>query len=506
MNENCYALFRSRFPTNLGQVFMELEDGLHYTFADLESVSGRMARLFEKLGVKPGDRIAVQVEKSPEAICLYVACLRYGAIFLPMNTAYQKGEVDYIVGDAEPSVIICRPDAEAATKEIAAARNLPHVLTLGQSHDGSLLESCRDLSPRLDIHASAADDVCCILYTSGTTGRPKGAMLTHRNLASNTLALHQTWHFQPGDVLLHALPIFHAHGLFVAANLSLYNPCRMIFLPRFDVDAIIRNLPRATVFMGVPTFYVRLLADPRFTRELCANMRLFVAGSAPLLEETFNSFKERIGRAIVERYGMTETVMNTSNPVGGETPGSCGKALPGVEARVTDEKGNTLGPGEIGVIEVRGPNVFKGYWRNPEKTKEEFRADGFFITGDMGKIDTEGYVWIVGRAKDLIISGGYNVYPKEVESYIDRIEGVDESAVIGLPHPDFGEGVAAVIKRKPGREDVTAEAVLGKLKGELAHYKIPKKLYFLDELPRNTMGKVQKNLLRDQFKNSFANR
>jgi malonyl-CoA/methylmalonyl-CoA synthetase len=506
MNENCYALFRSRFPADLGETFIELADGRGYSFADLEAISGRFSRLFEQLGVKPGDRIAVQVEKSPEAIALYVACLRHGAIFLPMNTAYQRGEVDYIVGDAEPAVVVCRPEAEAATREIAAAREVPHVLSLGQARDGTLMERAAGLAPRLDIHGSAEDDVCCILYTSGTTGRPKGAMLTHRNLGSNTLALHQVWQFQPGDVLLHALPIFHAHGLFVAANLSLYNPCKMIFLPRFDADTVIRLLPKATVFMGVPTFYVRLLADPRFTRELCAHMRLFTAGSAPLLEETFNSFKARIGRAIVERYGMTETAMNTSNPIGGETPGSCGQALPGTEVRVADDKGKVLAPNEIGVLEVRGPNVFKGYWRNPEKTREEFRPDGFFITGDMARIDEKGYVWIVGRAKDLIISGGYNVYPKEVESYIDRIEGVDESAVFGVPHPDFGEGVAAAVKRKPGCRDLTADAILAALKGELAHYKVPKKLYFLDELPRNTMGKVQKNLLRDQFKDSFAAR
>ena len=506
MNENCYALFRARFPTDLNEVFIEGEDGRAYSFADLEAVSGRMARLFEKLGIKPGDRVAAQVEKSAEAICLYVACLRYGVIFLPLNTAYQKGEIDYIVGDAEPALIVCRPETEATIDEIAASHKVPNVLTLGQKNNGTLLARLNELPPRPDICARANDDVCCILYTSGTTGRPKGAMLTHRNLASNTLALHRTWQFQKGDVLLHALPIFHAHGLFVATNLSLYNPCKMIFLPRFDADSVIRLLPKASVFMGVPTFYVRLLADERFTRELCRHMRLFVAGSAPLLEETFNTFKTRIGKAVVERYGMTETVMNTSNPLGGETPGSCGKPLPGVEVRVADDQGKVLGPNEIGVIEVRGPNVFKGYWRNLEKTKQDFRADGFFITGDVGKIDEKGYVWIVGRAKDLIISGGYNVYPKEVESYIDRIEGVAESAVFGVPHPDFGEGVAAAVKRKSGFANLSEETIIAKLKGELAHYKIPKKLYFLDELPRNTMGKVQKNLLREEYKDSFLSR
>ncbi len=484
--------------------FLELEEGKLYSFADLEAGSGRICALFRKLGVRRGDRIAVQVEKSPEAIFLYVACLRFGAIFLPMNTAYQRGEVDYIVGDAEPVLLVCRPEAESQAREIAAARNVPQLLTLGQNGDGSLLAQARGLAPESDIEATGADDIACILYTSGTTGRPKGAMLSHGNLASNTLALHKVWQFQPGDVLLHALPIFHAHGLFVATNLSLYNPCRVIFLPRFDADAVIRNLPKATVFMGVPTYYMRLLSHAAFSRELCRGVRIFISGSAPLLEETFRSFQARIGKALVERYGMTETVMNTSNPVGAERPGSCGKALSGVEVRVCDGNGKVLSPGEIGIIEVRGPNVFKGYWRNPEKTKEEFRPDGFFITGDMGKIDAEGYVWIVGRAKDLIISGGYNVYPKEVESYIDRIDGVDESAVFGVPHPDFGEGVAAAIKRKAGRADLTEDAIIARLRSELAHYKVPKKLYFIDELPRNTMGKVQKNLLRDRFRDGFT--
>ncbi|HYB09968.1 MAG TPA: malonyl-CoA synthase [Alphaproteobacteria bacterium] len=506
MSENCYALFRSRFPADRSDVFIELDDGTGYSFGTIDDISARMARLFEELGILPGDRIAVQVEKSPEAICLYVACLRYGAIFLPMNTAYQKGEIEYILADAEPALVVCRPESETIIRELAAARKGIHVLTLGHSREGTLLERSKGLEPLRDISSRTKGDVCCILYTSGTTGRPKGAMLTHGNLASNTMALHRTWQFQKGDVLLHALPIFHAHGLFVATNLSLYNPCKMIFLPRFDVDAIVRLLPRASVFMGVPTFYVRLLADERVTRELCGHVRLFVAGSAPLLEETFNAWKTRTGMAIVERYGMTETVMNTSNPIGAETSGSCGKALPGVEVRVTGENGSVLAPGEVGNIEVRGPNVFKGYWRNPEKTKEDFRADGFFITGDVGKIDAQDYVWIVGRAKDLIISGGYNVYPKEVEIYIDRIEGVDESAVFGVPHPDFGEGVAAAIKRKPGHSNLTADAITAKLKAELAHYKIPKKLYFLDELPRNAMGKVQKKLLREQYKDSFTGR
>ncbi len=505
MNDNLYSLFESRFPDDRNRPFIETETGKIYTYADLEQISGRYAHLLTRLGIEKGDRVAVQVEKSPEAIFLYLACLRAGAVYLPLNTAYQKAEIDYFLHDAEPRVVVCRPEAVDWIGEIAARAKVPHVLTLDQAGGGTLVERSRDLDADYPTVAAARDDLAAILYTSGTTGRSKGAMMTHLNLASNALTLHQVWGFQADDVLLHALPIFHTHGLFVATNCVLLNGTGMLFLPRFDVDAIIRLLPRATVFMGVPTFYVRLLADQRFTRDLVKHMRLFIAGSAPLLADTFNAFRERTGHTILERYGMTETGMLTSNPLHGERiAGSCGQPLPGVEVRIADDKGKILGTDEIGVIEVRGPNVFKGYWRMPEKTKAEFRPDGFFITGDVGRIDARGYVYISGRAKDLIISGGFNVYPKEVEDEIDQMDGVAESAVIGVPHPDFGEGVVAVVQRRAGRHEPTGDAIIMRLKGRLANYKVPKRVYFVDELPRNAMGKVQKNVLRERYKDAFT--
>jgi malonyl-CoA/methylmalonyl-CoA synthetase len=505
MNDNIYSLFESRFPADRGRPFIETESGKVFTYADLAAISARYAGLLAQLGVGKGDRVAVQVVKSPEAIFLYLACVRAGAVYLPLNTAYQRAEIEYFLGDAGPRVVVCRPEAAAWIGEIAARTKVQHVLTLDAQGGGTLVERSRDQRPEFATVACARDDLAAILYTSGTTGRSKGAMMTHWNLASNALTLHKSWGFQPNDVLLHALPIFHTHGLFVATNCVLLNGSPMLFLPKFDIDAIIRLLPRATVFMGVPTFYVRLVTDKRFTRELVNHMRLFVAGSAPLLPDTFNEFRTRTGHIILERYGMTETGMLTSNPlVGDRIAGSCGQALPGVEVRVADEQGRVLGAREIGVIEVRGPNVFKGYWRMPDKTKAEFRPDGFFITGDVGHVDERGYVFISGRAKDLIISGGFNVYPKEIEEQIDQIDGVAESAVVGIAHPDFGEGVIAVVQQRPGRKDLTAEAIVQRLKGELANFKVPKHVFFVDELPRNAMGKVQKNVLRDRYKDAFS--
>ncbi|MFQ5773884.1 MAG: malonyl-CoA synthase [Kiloniellaceae bacterium] len=502
---NLFELFRARFPAERGRPFIETEDGRSYGYADLEETSGRYARLLHDLGVGKGDRVAVQVEKSPEAVFLYLACLRASAAYVPLNPAYTKAEVAYFLGDAEPSVVVCRPETEAEIGAVAAAAGVGHVLTLDQAGGGSLPERSRGLEPREGSAPAAPGDLAAILYTSGTTGRSKGAMLTHRNLASNALALHKVWGFRPDDVLLHALPLFHTHGLFVATHCVLLNGTGMLFLPRFDAEAVIRLLPRATVMMGVPTFYTRLLAHPDFRAEVCRNMRLFVSGSAPLLEETFHAFEARTGHTILERYGMTETGMNTSNPLEGERiAGTVGFPLPGVEARVADEHGNIVPAGRIGVLEVRGPNVFAGYWRMPDKTKAEFRPDGFFVTGDVARIDKRGAVHIVGRAKDLIISGGFNVYPKEVELCIDRIDGVAESAVIGVAHPDFGEAVTAVVERAAGREDVTAEAVIAACKAELANYKVPKRVYFVDELPRNTMGKVQKSRLRERYKDAFT--
>jgi len=509
-SDNIFDLFRSRFPADRSRPFAELDPetngGKVVTYGDLEEQTGRYARLLADLGLKKGDRVAVQVEKSVENIILYLATVRAGGVFLPLNPAYTKAEVEYFLTDAEPHVFVAKPDTAEGLREVADKAKVAHLLTLGTKGDGTLPEQAAGKDADFATVPATADDLAAILYTSGTTGRSKGAMMSHRNLGSNALTLHQYWGFQPDDVLLHALPIFHTHGLFVATNCVLLNGSSMIFLPKFDADQVLRLLPRATVMMGVPTFYTRLLAHPGLTRESVAHMRLFISGSAPLLADTHKEFSARTGNAILERYGMTETGMLTSNPLNGDRiPGTVGFPLPEVELRVVDpENGKTLGTDEIGVIEVKGPNVFSGYWRMPEKTKQEIKPDGFFITGDVGKVDGRGYVHIVGRAKDLIISGGFNVYPKEVETVIDAIDGVVESAVVGVPHPDFGEAVTAVVLRKPGSIGPDEAAVIAVCKEQLANFKVPKRVFFVDELPRNTMGKVQKNLLRDAHKDTFA--
>ena len=493
MNANLYAQLASRFARAPEATCLELEDGTRYTYADLETETARYASLLVSLGLERGDRVAAQIEKSAQAVFLYLGCLRAGLVYLPLNTAYQESEISYFVGDAEPKAAVCRPQARAWFAPV------PHVFDLDANGRGSLAEAARRRSANFDTVARAPDDLASIIYTSGTTGRSKGAMVTHRNLASNALTLHEYWRFGAGDVLLHALPLFHVHGLFVALHTALLNSSRVILLPRFDAKQTLGYLPRATVFMGVPTFYVRLLAEPDFTKELCAGMRLFVSGSAPLLTETFGSFRERTGHTILERYGMTETGMNTSNPYEGERRGgTVGFALPGIEVRVANDANGPLPVGEIGHIQVRGPNVLPGYWRLPDRTKEEFTADGFFRTGDMGTFDADGYLSIVGRSKDLVICGGYNVYPKEIEMLLDELPGVEESAVIGLPHPDFGEAVAAVVVPKPGAT-LTEESVIAHVKGRLANFKVPKRAYIVRELPRNAMGKVQKNILRDRY-------
>lgn len=504
MNRNLYSLLAERFPSDRRRPMLQLPDGTQQDYAHLEAMAGRYAALLRQLGVEPGERVAVQTEKSPNAIYFYLGCLKAGAVYLPLNIAYTRGEVSYFLEDAEPSLVVCRPESLTDMSEIAERAGVRHVHSMDAEGGGSLTEAAMQLAPDAQTEMRQDDDLAAILYTSGTTGRSKGAMLTHGNLASNAFALHRIWGFRDGDVLLHALPIFHVHGLFVATNTTLANGSSMIFLPRFDAEEVLRLLPKATLMMGVPTFYVRLLAHPGFTREASAHMRLFISGSAPLLEETFHEFEERTGQRILERYGMTEAGMITSNPLEGERrAGTVGFPLPDVEVRVADSDGKVLGPDEIGVLEARGPNIFKGYWRMPEKTAEEFRSDGFFITGDMAKIDERGYVHIVGRTKDLIISGGYNVYPKEIELVIDAQPGVVESAVIGLPHPDFGEAVAAAVTRSS--PDATDEAaILAGIKSELAGFKLPKKLFFVDELPRNTMGKVQKAQLRETYKDSFV--
>lgn len=498
-NANLYTVLAQRFAGHPDAVCIETPEGRTFTYRDAEEHSARYAALLASLGVAPGDRVAVQVPKSAQALFLYLACLRAGLIYLPLNTGYTRRELDFFLTDAEPAAVV-HTTGDTVMPELAAARGVPVVLDLGEDGTGTLAERAAALAPEHQPVESAPDDVAAILYTSGTTGRPKGAMLTHRNLSSNALTLHSAWGFEPGDVLLHALPIFHTHGLFVACHCALLNASPMLFLSRFDADRVISLLPRATVMMGVPTFYTRLLAHPGFDRRCTANMRLFTSGSAPLLEQTFAAFQERTGHTILERYGMTETGMNTSNPLHGERrAGTVGPALPGVEVRVCDERDHPLAPGQTGGIQVRGPNVFAGYWRAPEKTAAERTGDGWFRTGDLGRMDPDGYVAIVGRAKDLIITGGFNVYPKEVELLIDALDGVVESAVIGLPDADFGEAVAAVVVRAPGAHAPDEAAIRQALRADLATYKVPKRVFFVPELPRNTMGKVQKQLLRARF-------
>ncbi|MDE2605333.1 MAG: malonyl-CoA synthase [Burkholderiales bacterium] len=503
-NRNLFAALRAAFPQDLDGIAVETDDGLAYSWRDLERGTAMLANLLASLGLEAGARIAVQVEKSVEAMMLYLATLRAGYVFLPLNTAYQKAEIEYFVGNAEPAVVVCTPANFGWVSKIAFQAGTRHVFTLGDDRTGSLLERAARHSDRHTPAVMGDDDLAAILYTSGTTGRSKGAMLTHGNLRSNAEVLKSYWGWREGDVLIHALPIFHVHGLFVAIHGALLNGSKMFWLGKFDPKKVIARLPEATVFMGVPTLYVRMLAEPALTREACRHMRLFISGSAPLLLETFNEWQERTGHTILERYGMSETVMLTSNPYEGERRGgTVGFPLPGVGLRVRDDQGQDVPTGEIGGIQVKGPGVFKGYWRMPEKTKEEFTVDGWFKTGDVGKVDARGYVTIVGRSKDLIISGGYNVYPAEIEGYINDMPGVAESAVVGVPHPDFGEVGVAVVIAKPGSK-LQPEALITTLKGQLANFKIPKKCFVVDALPRNTMGKVQKNLLREQHKGLFA--
>ena len=500
MLDNLFELFRSRFPADRSQTFIEVPGGATLSYGDLEAATGRYAHALTGAGVAPGDRVAVQVDKSAEAVVLYLACMRAGAILLPLNTAYQSDELEYFLSDAVPTAVVCQPSRKAELEALVVKAGIKAtVLTLGAKGDGSLPEAAKGQSADFATTTRHGDDIAAILYSSGTTGRPKGAMMSHTNLASNALTLHKLWGFRTGDVLLHCLPIFHTHGLFVAINCVLLNGGAMIFCPKFDAEQAIKLMGRASVFMGVPTFYTRLITSPSLTPEACQNMRLFIAGSAPLLEETFNAFSAMTGHTILERYGMTEGGMFTSNPLEGERrAGTVGFALPDVELRVTGEEGQILPRGEVGIIEVKGPNIFKGYWNMPEKTKAEFTEDGFFKSGDVGVVDERGYVSIVGRAKDLIISGGYNVYPKEVEDAIDRMDGVVESAVVGMPHPDFGEaGLAIVVSPHDG--GLTPDKVISDLRGRLANYKVPKQVVLVSDLPRNAMGKVQKNVLRETY-------
>lgn len=502
-NANLYALFAANFPTDLSSCCIETEDRRYFSWSDVERASAKLANLLTSLNLQVGARVAVQVEKSAEALILYLATIRAGYVYLPLNTAYRDAEVDYFIRDAQPEVVICSPQQFGWVSQLAFKAGSRHVFTLDApaegNNSGSLLQRALSQSDQFETAQSLPHDLAAILYTSGTTGRSKGAMLTHANLASNAKVLKQAWGWNKDDVLLHALPLFHVHGLFVASHGALLNGTKMIFLPKFNARQVIHYLPRTTVFMGVPTYYVRLLQESGFTQDICKKMRLFISGSAPLLLDTFAEFSQRLHHTILERYGMSETTMLTSNPyVGQRLGGTVGKPLAGVDVRVVTANMAMCGVDEIGDIQVRGANVFQGYWRMPEKTAEEFTDDGYFRTGDVGKFDREGYLSIVGRSKDLIISGGYNVYPKEIESFIDDMPEVLESAVIGLPHAEFGEAVVAIIILKP-EEVLTEQALINRLKGMIANFKVPKKVFFLDELPRNAMGKVQKNLLRTQY-------
>ncbi|WP_119354385.1 malonate--CoA ligase [Azohydromonas sediminis] len=508
-NDNLFVTLRAAFPADLDAIAVETADTpqpLYYTWRDLERGTAMLANLLASLGLPPGSRIAAQVDKSVEAMMLYLAVLRAGHVYLPLNTAYQAGEIEYFVGNAEPAVVVCAKRNFGWVSRIAFNAGVKHVYTLDDDRSGTLLDRAASQPDTHEPAAAQPDDLAVIIYTSGTTGRSKGAMLTHENLRSNARVLKDYWGWQPGDVLIHALPIFHVHGLFVAIHGALLNGSPMIWFGRFDPKAVVARLPDATVFMGVPTLYVRMLGESALTREQCAHMRLFVSGSAPLLIETFSAWRERTGHTILERYGMSETVMLTSNPYRPESArrgGTVGFPLPGVQLRIRDDKGRPVPTGEVGHIEVKGPNVFKGYWRMPEKTADDFTDDLWFKTGDVGKIDTDGYVTIVGRSKDLVISGGYNVYPAEVEALINELPGVAESAVIGVPHPDFGEGVVAVVVPRPGAT-LDPDGIVATLKTKIAGYKVPKRVVVVPELPRNQMGKVQKNLLRDAHRGLFT--
>jgi malonyl-CoA/methylmalonyl-CoA synthetase len=501
---NLYTHFQSQFAAHADKELLCTCTNESYRYADIDRQSARLANFLSKAGVNAGDRISVQVEKSPQALCLYLACLRGGFVFHPLNPAFQASELEYFLNDAEPAAIVCDPARESMMHTLAASAHVGRLYTLDADGRGSLIEQSESASDDFLTTPRERDDLAALLYSSGTTGVPKGIMLTHGNLLSNTEALVEAWGFTEHDRLLHALPIFHVHGLFVATGCVMWSGAGMRWLASYRPEQASELLPECTVMMGVPTYYTRLLAIERFTAESCKNIRVFISGSAPLLEETFVEFEARTGHRILERYGMTETNMNTSNPLRGiRKAGTVGPPLPGIEARITNDDGEVLPPNEIGNLQIRGPNVFIGYWKMPEKTAEDFTEDGFFNTGDQARIDDDGYVSIVGRARDMVITGGLNVYPKEVEGFIDDLAGVRESAVIGVPHPDFGEGVVAVIVTADGATLGEDDVILA-AKKDLANYKVPKRVIFVEELPRNTMAKVQKSTLREKYGGIFS--
>ncbi len=496
---NLFKHFEYQFTKHAEDELLLTNAGTSYSYYDIDHESARLARFLVELGIETGDRVSVQVEKSPAALALYLACLRGGFVFHPLNPGYKPAELEYFLGDAAPSVVVCDSRKINDIRPLADHAGIRHVLTLDGDGHGSLIDESRDSFAGPICVVRAEDDLAALLYSSGTTGVPKGIMLTHGNLLSNAQSLLEAWAFTEQDRLLHALPVFHVHGLFVAIGCVLLSGASMRWLDAFDASEVIHGLPECTVMMGVPTYYTRLLNEPGFTAEVAKDVRVFISGSAPLLEETFVEFESRTGHRILERYGMTETSMNTSNPLHGERkPGTVGPPLPGVQVRVVDDSGSELPVDEVGDLQVRGPNVFAGYWQMPDKTSEDFTEDGYFNTGDMGRIDADGYVSIVGRAKDVVITGGLNVYPKEVELFIDDLNGVKESAVIGLPHADFGEAVVAIVVRTPD-SSIDADDVIRSAKESLANFKVPKRVVFVDELPRNSMAKVQKNILREEF-------
>lgn len=499
MSHNLYEHFSRRFRGAEDKSLLVTNDERSYSFADIDRRAAQIAEVLVEHGVRAGDRVSVQVEKSAMALCLYFACLRTGAVYQPLNLGYQRSEIEYFIGNAEPGLVVCDSRIENEIQAIATAAGTQQLFTLDADASGSLAVAADAKAGDFDILPREADDLAALLYSSGTTGVPKGIMLTHGNLLANGRTLIEAWGFNADDRLLHALPIFHVHGLFVAVSCVMLSGASMRWLPTYDAKQVMHYLPECTVFMGVPTYYTRLLAEPDLSIATCATLRLCVSGSAPLLEETFHSFEKRAGHRILERYGMTETNMNTSNPLGGERrPGTVGLALPGVEIRIVDGDGQEMPSNETGHLQVKGANVFAGYWRMPDKTAEDFSNDGFFKTGDLGKIDVDGYVSIVGRDKDLVITGGLNVYPKEIELFIDELPGVKESAVIGVPHADFGEAVVAVVVLA-GESLVVEAQVIDACREALAAFKVPKRTVFVEELPRNTMAKVQKNVLRQRY-------
>ena len=503
-NNNLYAHFQQQFDHYTDKPALVLADQSSISYADLERESARLARYMTDLGIQVGDRISVQVTKSPEALSLYLACLRAGFVFHPLNTGYKEAELDYFLSNAEPAMVICDVADEQLMQKLCNKNKVPHLKTLNADGSGSLSDSAQQASADFPVVDRQDDDLAALLYSSGTTGVPKGIMLSHRNLRSNAECLVKAWGFSSDDVLLHALPIFHVHGLFVALGCVFLSGASMHWLKDFNADLVVDSLPSCTVMMGVPTYYTRLLSNDRFDASVATNIRLFISGSAPLLSETFEAFRARTGQSILERYGMTETNMNISNPLVGERrAGTVGLPLPGVEVRIVDQQGAEVAIDEVGDIQVRGDNVFKGYWRLPEKTAEDLAADGFFNTGDKGTVSEDGYVSIVGRAKDMVITGGLNVYPKEIELLIDKLDGIKESAIIGLPHPDFGEAVVAVVIYDGDSQQPDEDSIINGLKAQISGFKVPKRVLSLQELPRNTMGKVQKNVLRDQFNDLF---